>query len=169
MLAINKMDLVGYDQAKFDEIVKDYPRLRHADRHRRRSVPCRSRLWAATTSPSAPRNMPWYKGPTLMGTSRRWSSTTTPRRPSHSALPVQWVNRPNLDFRGFAGTDRGRYGQARRPLFVCCPRARARHHTHRHLDGDLEEAVAGQAMTLTLTDEVDCSRGDVIAAADRAA
>ncbi len=81
-------------------------------------------------------------------------------------MPVQWVNRPNLDFRGFAGQiARGsvRPGDAVRILPSGRTSTVARIVTY---DGDLDEAVAGQSVTLTLTDEVDCSRGDVIAAAD---
>jgi bifunctional enzyme CysN/CysC len=94
-------------------------------------------------------------------------SSTSPRRQSKPfRMPVQWVNRPNLDFRGFSGPDRDRLGQAGR----CDPRAAigqdltvTRIVT---LDGDLDEAVAGQSVTVCFADEVDCSRGDVIATAD---
>ena len=82
-------------------------------------------------------------------------------------MPVQWVNRPNLDFRGFAGLIAGR----RRSSRATGPRPALGQDHHRRRgssrsDGDLDEAVAGQSVTLTLADEIDCSRGDVIAAAD---
>ena len=81
-------------------------------------------------------------------------------------MPVQWVNRPNLDFRGFSGLDRRPARSSRATRCASCPRARpptvAAIVT---LGGELDEAVAGQSVTLTLADEIDCSRGDVIAAA----
>ncbi|MFC4310330.1 sulfate adenylyltransferase subunit CysN [Steroidobacter flavus] len=163
VLAINKMDLVGYSQQTFDKIVAEY-----------REFAAQIGLTNITPVPlSALRgdNMlerssatSWYQGPTLM----EYLETVEidddlQQRPFR--LPVQWVNRPNQDFRGFAGTISSgviRKGDTIRALPSGRTSKVARIVTH---DGDLEQAVAGQSITLTLTDEVDISRGDVIAAA----
>jgi bifunctional enzyme CysN/CysC len=163
VLAVNKMDLVGYSQANFDSIVSDY-----------REFAARIGLSAITPIPLSAvygdniiergSNMPWYQGPTLM---QHLEDVPLPDVSTDKAfrLPVQWVNRPNADFRGFAGQiasgavargDRirvlpsGRESQVARIVTAA---------------GDLERAVAGQSVTLTLASEVDVSRGDVIASA----
>jgi bifunctional enzyme CysN/CysC len=161
VLAVNKMDLVDYSQASFDSIVSDY-----------REFAARIGLSAITPIPLSAvygdniiergANMPWYQGPTLM---QHLEEVPLPDSATDKAfrLPVQWVNRPNADFRGFAGQiasgaiargDRirvlpsGRESQVARIVTAA---------------GDLERAVAGQSVTLTLSSEVDVSRGDVIA------
>jgi bifunctional enzyme CysN/CysC len=109
-------------------------------------------------------NTPWHEGPTLMSYLETVAiEDDLQQRPFR--LPVQWVNRPNQDFRGFAGTIASgviRKGDAIRALPSGRTSKVARIVTH---DGDLDQAVAGQSITLTLADEVDISRGDVIAAA----
>ena len=109
--------------------------------------------------------MPWYQGPTLMG-HLETVEIEDPARQKPFRLPVQWVNRPNLDFRGFAGTIASgvvRQGERVRVL----PSGRESTVTRIvTMDGDLEQAVAGQAITLTLADEIDISRGDVMATPD---
>ena len=165
VLAINKMDLVDYSQQTFDEIVADVPRVRAADRARPTSLPFRCRRCAATTCSSAASACRWYQGPTLMSylesVEIEDDLQTKPFR-----LPVQWVNRPNQDFRGFAGTIAS--GTIRRGDNVrALPSGRQSRVTRIvTYDGDLESAVAGQSVTLTLADEIDVSRGDVLAAAD---
>ena len=162
VLAINKMDLVGYDEETFRRIVDDYRAVRRADRHRGRSSPSRCPACAATTSSRASENTPWYDGPALMDYLENVEIEEQARqRPLR--LPVQWVNRPNLDFRGFAGTLASgivRQGERIRVL----PSGRESTVTRIvTMDGDLDHAVAGQSVTLTLADEIDISRGDVIA------
>ena len=110
---------------------------------------------------------PWYSGPTLSTIWKRSTSTPTPAaRPFR--MPVQWVNRPNLDFRGFAGTVAG--GAVRRATRVAVAHSGAASTVTRivTMDGDLERAGAGEAVTLMLADEIDVSRGDVLAAAGAA-
>ena len=160
VLAINKMDLVQYSQERFAEIERDY-----------RAFAQRIGLTDITSIPLSAvygdniiergTNTPWYAGPTLMG-----HLETVPVEDETQAqplrMPVQWVNRPNLDFRGFAG--RIASGQVRAgDRLKILPSGResqvARIVT---ADGDLQCAVAGQCVTLTLTDEVDVSRGDVL-------
>ncbi len=164
VLAVNKMDLVAYSQPAFDAIVADY-----------RAFAARIGLTDITAIPLSAvygdniiehgPNMPWYRGPTLMqhleGVPVGDTIAAQPFR-----LPVQWVNRPNQDFRGFTGQIAGgtvRQGDRIRVLPSGRESTVARIVT---AGGDLQQAVAGQSVTLTLTSEVDVSRGDVIAAGD---
>ena len=165
VLAVNKMDLVDYDRVKFDAIVADYREF--ADSIGIRSavpIPISSLFGDNITAASS--NTPWYRGPSLMAhlESVEIDSTASQLRPFR--MPVQWVNRPNLDFRGFAGliTDgRIRPGDAIRVLPSGRTSTVSRIVT---LGADLALAVAGQSVTITLADEVDCSRGDLLAAAE---
>jgi bifunctional enzyme CysN/CysC len=164
VLAINKMDLVGFDEAVFDQIVADY-----------REFAARLGLDDILAIPisglrgdniaSASDLTPWYAGPTLMGHLETVEIAEDARRAQPLRMAVQWVNRPNLDFRGFSGQIEAgiaRPGDAIRVL----PSARESHIARIVTrDGDLDMASAGQSVTLTLTDEVDCSRGDLIVAA----
>jgi bifunctional enzyme CysN/CysC len=164
VLAINKMDLVGYDQATFDRIVDDYREFgQKIGIEDFVAIPLSGLRGDNITSPSE--NTPWYLGPTLMGYLETVDVEDAAR---HRALrlPVQWVNRPNLDFRGFAGTIASgtvRQGERVRVLPSGRESTVARIVT---MDGDLDHAIAGQAVTLTLADEIDISRGDVIARPD---
>jgi bifunctional enzyme CysN/CysC len=159
-LAINKMDLVDYQQDVFDRIVADYREF--ADKIGLRSVmpiPISALKGDGISDPSPA--MPWYRGPTLM----QWLETVEVedvRQAQPFRLAVQWVNRPNLDFRGFAGMVSSgtiRPGDRLRVLPAGKESRVARIVTQ---DGDLAEAVAGQSVTLTLADEIDISRGDVL-------
>ena len=165
VLAVNKMDLIGYDQAKYEAIVADYAAfaasigIEHFT-----AMPISGFKGDNITAPSA--NTPWYAGPTLMGHLETVEVNTAAEAAGDFRLPVQWVNRPNLDFRGFSGLIAGgtvRPGDAVRVLPSGKTSTVSRVVT---LDGDLDEAVAGQSVTLCLADEIDCSRGDVLAAAD---
>ena len=164
VLAVNKMDLVGYSQARFDDIVADYRAF--ADSIGITdfvALPISGFLGDNITTRSD--NTPWYRGAPLLEYLETVPLEETLAQDQPFRLPVQWVNRPNLDFRGFAGTvvgGRVRPGDAVRVL----PSGRTSSIARVvGFDGDLPEAVAGQSVTLTLADEVDCSRGDVIAAA----
>jgi bifunctional enzyme CysN/CysC len=162
-LAVNKLDLVDYSQDVFDQIEADYRAF--ASEIGLTDITCipLSALKGDNITERSP-NTPWYTGPTLIGYLETVEvdddSRTGPFR-----MPVQWVNRPNLDFRGFSGTVVGgsvRPGDAVRVVPSGRESTVARIVT---ADGDLDEAVSGQAVTLTLADEVDVSRGDVLAAA----
>lgn len=164
VLAVNKMDLVAYDAAVFDRIVADYRVF--ADEIGIKTftaVPMSGYRGDNVAARCA--DMAWYAGPTLI--EHLESVELGDDRAAEGAfrLPVQWVNRPNLDFRGFAGQIASGTvlpGDAVRIL----PSGRISHVARIvTMDGDLERAVAGQSVTLTLSDEVDCSRGNVIAAA----
>ncbi len=161
VVAINKMDLVGYAENVFRRIVEDYSAFAHLlGIEEVCFIPMSAFKGDNITEPSP--NTPWYHGATLMGYLETVEVDDTLMQRAPFRLPVQWVNRPNLDFRGFAGAvasgvvrpgDRVRVQPSGRESTV------ARIVTR---DGDLAQAVAGQSITLTLADEIDISRGDVI-------
>jgi bifunctional enzyme CysN/CysC len=165
VLAVNKMDLVGYDRATFDAIVRDYGAFaRSIGIERFTAMPISGFLGDNITTHST--NMPWYTGPTLIDHLETVEVNAALDLDKPFRLPVQWVNRPNLDFRGFSGliaTGSVRPGDAIRVLPSGKTSTVTRIVT---LDGDLDQAVAGQSVTLCFADEIDCSRGDVIAPAD---
>ena len=165
VLAVNKMDLVGYDQAVFDRIVAGFDALRpQLGPLTVTAIPIAARDGDSVTAPGP--NMPWYAGPTLMRHLETVPLDEDAARRGPFRLPVQWVNRPDLDFRGFAGLIASGTiapGDAVRILPSGRSSTVARIVTK---DGDLASAAAGQSITLILADEVDVSRGDVIAAAD---
>ena len=165
VLAVNKMDLVGYDQATFDRIVADYAQFaKSIGIEQFTALPISGFKGDNITALSD--KTPWFKGPTLMDHLETVEVDAAADLARPFRLPVQWVNRPNLDFRGFAGLIAAgsvKPGDAVRVLPSGKTSTVERVVT---LDGDLDEAVAGQSVTVTLTDEIDCSRGDVIAAAD---
>ncbi len=165
VLAVNKMDLVDYDQATFDAIVADYAAFAQSiGIESFTALPISGFKGDNITALSA--NTPWFTGPTLVEHLETVEVDTAADQALPLRLPVQWVNRPNLDFRGFSGliaSGTVRPGDAVRVLPSGKTSTVERIVT---LDGDLEMAVAGQSVTLTLADEIDCSRGDVIAAAD---
>ncbi|MET0136953.1 MAG: adenylyl-sulfate kinase, partial [Sphingobium sp.] len=165
VLTVNKMDLVGYDQSVFDAIVKDYSAFaKSIGIEVFTAIPISGFKGDNITGPSE--NTPWYGGPSLMEhlESVEVDSTTDAAKPFR--MPVQWVNRPNLDFRGFSGliaTGTVRPGDKIRVLPSGKNSVISRIVT---LDGDLDKAIAGQSVTLCFQDEIDCSRGDVISIAD---
>ena len=164
VLAVNKMDLVGYAQHTFDAIVSDYRAFADSIGIRDiAAIPISSLHGDNIVSSSS--NTLWYTGEPLLRLLEtvEVDNVGAQRRPFR--MPVQWVNRPNLNFRGFAGLiSQGqlRSGDAVRVL----PSGRTTTVSRIvGFDSDLKEAVAGQSVTVTLADEVDCSRGDVLAAA----
>ncbi|HIQ18034.1 MAG TPA: sulfate adenylyltransferase subunit CysN [Novosphingobium capsulatum] len=165
VLAVNKMDLVDYSQARFDEIVADYAAFAASiGIESFTAMPISGFAGDNVTSASA--NTPWYTGPSLIAHLETVDVLSTRDQARPFRMPVQWVNRPNLDFRGFAGLIASgsiRPGDAVRVLPSGKTSTVARIVT---LEGDLDVAVAGQSVTLTFADEIDCSRGDVIALAD---
>jgi len=165
VLAVNKMDLVDYSQDRFDAIVADYQRFAASigiDHFA--AIPISGFQGDNITALSA--NTPWFNGPVLIDQLETVSLDRAAEAAAPLRLPVQWVNRPNLDFRGFAGqiaSGTVRPGDAVRVLPSGRTTTVSRVVT---LGGDLDQAVAGESVTLTFADEIDCSRGDVIAAAD---
>ena len=163
VLAVNKMDLVGYDQGTFDAIVAGYRELAaQLGIAQVQAIPLSALKGDNIIATSAA--MPWYTGPSLLE-----HLETVQIAPAVAAsafrLPVQWVNRPNQDFRGFAGTIVGGRVAVGDEVAVLPSGRRSSVARIVTADGDLASAGDGQAVTLTLADEVDASRGDVIAAA----
>jgi len=167
VVAINKMDLVAYDQTRFEQIRQDYLDFaaQLPDDLDIRFVPM-SALEGDNVA-SASQTMPWYSGPTLLDV---LETVELKRVVDHQPMrfPVQYVNRPNLDFRGYAGTLASgsvQVGQRVKVLPSGVESTIARIVT---FDGDLQEAGAGEAITLVLQDEIDISRGDLLVDAGEA-
>jgi bifunctional enzyme CysN/CysC len=165
VLAVNKMDLIGFDQAKYDAIVAAYGAFAASIGIEDFVAIPISGLGGDNISTRSDK-MPWYQGMSLIEHLDTVEFDANAAQTLPFRMPVQWVNRPNLDFRGFAGLiasgsvaqgdtirvlPSGRISQVRRIV---------------SFDGDQPRAVAAQSVTLCLTDEIDCSRGDVIVAAD---
>jgi bifunctional enzyme CysN/CysC len=166
VLAVNKMDLVGYDQKVFDDIVADYQTFADSiDIKAFTAMPISGFKGDNVVETST--NMPWYDGPTLIDHLESIDVDLVSDQAKPFRMPVQWVNRPNLDFRGFSGliaSGMVKPGDAIRVYPSGRTSAVARIVT---LDGDLPQAIAGQSVTLTFADEIDCSRGDVVSMSDR--
>ncbi len=165
LLAVNKMDLVGYDEGVFERIVDGYRELatqlgiEHVT-----AVPL-SALKGDNLLERSP-HTPWYGGPSVLEYLET-VDTTRDQGDIGFRLPVQWVNRPDQNFRGFAGTVASGEVRPGDAVVVLPSGRRTRVDRIVTADGDLSVAAAGQAITLTLADEIDISRGDVIAAATR--
>ncbi|CAE6819650.1 sulfate adenylyltransferase subunit CysN [Xanthomonas arboricola pv. corylina] len=164
VLAVNKMDLVDYDAQVFADIAEGYralaAQLGIADVQ---CIPLSALAGENLSSPSA--RMPWYRGPHLLQ-HLDTVHVETPEAGSGFRLPVQWVNRPHQHFRGYAGTIAA--GQVRVGDAVVVVPSGRRTQVASVLDanGEVNSARAGQAVTLTLREEIDISRGDIIAAVD---
>ncbi|HBE70215.1 MAG TPA: bifunctional sulfate adenylyltransferase subunit 1/adenylylsulfate kinase [Planctomycetaceae bacterium] len=160
VVTVNKMDLVDFSEERFDEICSDYrqfaSRLDLPDLH---FIPISALSGDNVVDPSE--SMPWYKGSTLMnflesvyiGSDRNFEDFR---------FPVQYVNRPNLDFRGFCGTVASGIIRKGDEVMVLPQRKTTKVKSIVTFDGELEEAFTPQSVTLTFEDEVDCSRGDMI-------
>ena len=160
VVAINKMDLVGNSQARFNEIVAEYKAFAaKLPARNMRFIPMSALLGDNVVHRSDA--MSWYDGPTLLE-----HLDTVPltgrRNMVDFRFPVQWVNRPNLDFRGFAGTVAGGCVKPGDRVMVLPSRKTSTVTRVVTLDGDLAQATPPLSVTLTLADEIDCSRGDMI-------
>lgn len=169
VLAVNKMDLVGYDQSTFEHIVADYRSFAHSiGIEQFTAIPISGFKGDNITprsdgAPSA--NTPWYEGPALIEHLETVAVDAAAAQAQPFRMPVQGVNRPNLDFRGFVGQIASGTIRPGDPVRIVPSGKTSTVKTITTFDGDLDEAVAGQSVTITLADEVDCSRGDLIAAA----
>jgi bifunctional enzyme CysN/CysC len=164
VLAVNKMDLVDYDQAAFDAITADYRAFAEqvgiAD-------------WVAIPVSglngdnimTRERPTAWYQGPTLLEHLDTVPLDVAADAEKPLRMPVQWVNRPNQNFRGFSGQIASGTMKPGDEVRILPSGRTTRIERVVTLDGNLDEAVAGESVTVVLADEVDCSRGDVIAAA----
>lgn len=166
VLAVNKMDLVDYDQATFDAIVEEYQAFaKEVGIEQFTAIPLSGfKGDNITTAPS--QNTPWYDGPSLIEHLETVELSNQAAQSRTFRMPVQWVNRPNLDFRGFAGQISSGTVKPGDAVRIVPAGKTSTVKSVETFDGQLDEAVAGQSVTITLNDEVDCSRGDVIAAAD---
>ncbi len=165
VLAVNKMDLIDYNQEKYDAIVAEYTEFATSiGISDFTAMPISGFKGDNITERSA--HIPWYVGQPLIAHLETVTLDNDADQAKPLRMAVQWVNRPNLDFRGFSGqiaTGIVRPGDAIRVLPSGKTSTISKIVT---FDGDLDEAVAGQSVTLCFADEIDCSRGDVIAAAD---
>lgn len=165
VLAINKMDLIDYDQEKFEAIVADYRKF--ADSigvEDFTAIPMSGLAGDNITTRSG--NTPWYDGPVLIDHLETIEVSNTASQAKPFRMSVQWVNRPNLDFRGFSGLIASGTVKPGDELRSLPSGKTSTVKSIVTMDGDLDQAVAGQSVTITLADEIDCSRGDVLAAAD---
>ncbi len=163
-VAVNKMDLVDFSASRFAEIEADVKTV--ADMLEIEAVTCipLSALDGDNVTHRSER-MPWYTGPTLLD----YLETVDVSRDAQKEgfrLPVQWVNRPNLDFRGFSGTIASGTVRPGDAIINIPSGKRSKVKSIVSYDGDLDEAVAEQAVTLVLEDQIDISRGDVICGID---
>ena len=165
VLAVNKMDLVGYDETIFNDIVEDFYDFADELATDIEIQPIPMSALAGVNITSRSDETDWYEGPSLIE-----YLETVPvgdqRLNASFRMPVQWVNRPNLDFRGFSGQiSSGNIKPGDRVKSM----PSGKQSTIERIvtaTGDLPEAIAGQSVTLTLADEIDASRGDVIVTAD---
>ncbi len=164
VLAVNKMDLIGFDQARFDAICDDY--LRFANKLGLKQVQCLPVAALQGDNVLHPtENMDWFDGVPLL--------ELLESLPVHNSsvdgefrFPVQYVNRHSSDYRGFAGTIASGRIQPGEPVMVMPSGRQSRIARISTYGGDLQEAFAGQAVTLALADEIDVSRGDMLVRPD---
>jgi bifunctional enzyme CysN/CysC len=160
VLVVNKIDLVDYDEAVFDRIVADYRAFAGPLGFKTLATVPVSALRGDNILAQSP-NTPWYNGQALVPYLED-IDIAEDRSEEKLRFPVQWVNRPNLDFRGFSGTLASGMVAVGDAVLVASSRKPAVLKRIVTMDGDLTEAVAGQAVTLVLDREVDISRGDVL-------
>jgi len=161
VLAVNKLDLAGFDQDVFERIAGDFAAFAASLGFAAvTAIPISGRYGDNVTTPSA--RLPWYSGPTLIGhleTVEIGDAAAAPFR-----FPVQWVNRPNSDFRGFAGTVAAGSIAVGDAVLAMGSERTTRVKQIVTFDGNLDRAGPGDAVTLTVTDEIDLSRGDLLVA-----
>jgi bifunctional enzyme CysN/CysC len=164
VVAVNKMDLVGHSEAVFDRIRRDYlDFVAKLDTHDIRFIPISALKGDNVVNPSA--DMAWYDGPPLM-TLLDSIEIAQDQNFADVRFPVQWVNRPNLDFRGFSGTMAAGVLRKGDPIMALPSRRASRVKSIVTYEGELSDAFPPQAITVTLEDEIDVSRGDMLAKPD---
>jgi bifunctional enzyme CysN/CysC len=166
VLAVSKIDLVGYDEERFNTIVSDYSAFAaELGFHTMVAIPVSAKFADNIVAASA--NTPWYTGPTLMAHLEA-IDVEAEAAPCQLRFPVQWVNRPSGDFRGLAGTvASGRVAPGDR-VVIAASGKEARVASVLSPDGEPMQARAGDAVTITLMEQLDVSRGDVLAAPEAA-
>jgi len=165
ILAINKMDLVNYSEEVFNEIAEEFSNLAEEYLEMDEVVPIPVSALIGDNIIEKSKNTPWYDGPTLMEHLENVDiESGAEERPFR--LPVQWVNRPNPDFRGFSGlVTGGRISAGDRVRVLPSGKVSTVERIVTY-DGDLEQCQENMSVTLTIKDEIDASRGDVIVSAD---
>ena len=163
VVAINKIDLVGYREDIFRQIADDFAVFGAQLGFRSiAAIPISARFGDNVTAPSA--NMPWYRGPTFLDYLETVDiGSESAQRPFR--FPVQWVNRPNLDFRGYAGTVASGSIAVGDAIVVAGSGQKSRIKELLTYEGALASAQSGDAITMTLADEIDIARGDLVVAA----
>ena len=165
VLAVNKMDLVGFDRSAFDALVAEYRRIVEPLGFASvTAIPLCAREGDNLVLRSM--RMPWYDGPTLLGLLETIEVDQAEATQGPVRLPVQWVNRRSESFRGYAGTIAHGAIRPGEQIRVLPSGLRGTVDRVVTADGDLERGVAGQAITLTLREQIDISRGDVIVGVD---
>lgn len=163
IVAVNKMDLVGYSQSVFEKIQRDYQQFAE-------QLPVDLNVWFVPISAldgdnivSPSDNLPWYHGETLLSLLENVQVTQTAAE-QPLRFPMQYVNRPNLDFRGYSGTLSSGIIQVGQPIKVLPSGTTSTIKEIVTFAGNQSSAIAGEAITLVLSDEIDISRGDLIVA-----
>lgn len=161
VVAVNKMDLMDYSEKTYNAIVEEYTEFaKQIGIESVTFIPMSAFKGDNITSQSEA--MPWYRGTTLMGFLESVEIDEERLQKQPFRMPVQWVNRPNLDFRGFSGQIASGVIKPGMPLRVLPSGKESSIARIVTKDGDLEQAVAGQSVTITLADEIDVSRGDIL-------
>ena len=165
ILAVNKMDLMHYDESVYTAIVEEFQAfIKPLAINEVIAIPVSALTGANVVTPSE--QMPWYHGPTLMACLETIELDNEHVRSKPFRLPVQWVNRPDQDFRGFSGAIVSGTVKPGDKIRVQPSGTSSEVERIVTFDGDLPVAVAGQSVTLTLKDDIDISRGDVISTSD---
>jgi len=168
VLAVNKMDLKDFREDIFNNIVEQYTEsVKELNIDNVTAIPISALLGDNIVAKSS--HMPWYHGTTLLSYLETVKIDQDHMQNSPFRMPVQWVNRPNLDFRGFAGTLASGEIHPGDAVRVQPSGKTSSIKQIITLDGELDKAVAGQSVTLTLNDEIDISRGDIISTTDQPA
>ncbi len=164
ILAVNKMDAVDFSQTRFEEIRKAYGEFSHdLGFDEVVAIPLSALKGDNVIKPSA--NMSWFDGPTILGQLETVDISSAEQNDAFR-FPVQWVNRSSSDFRGFAGTVAGGKVQTGDPVLVPSSGQIGTVARIVTFDGDIQEAVAGQAVTIELEEEIEISRGELLSTPD---
>ena len=163
-LAINKMDLVDYSEARFNEILAAYREMAR-DLNFRTITPLPISALKGDNIASLSERTPWFQGAPLLRYLENVDAAGAELAEAGFRFPVQWVNRPNLDFRGFSGTIASGAIAVGEEIISLPSGKTSRVQRIVTQDGDLDRAIAGQSVTITLVDEIDASRGDVLVGA----